>query len=113
VKFYTGTLGAKLQRRGEGGMKDFWASLKLAGSEFWLVSPEEHEKRNLSYSVFLVRDIKSAVAGLTAKGIKFRKAEKGTKETKIEGPIARDPVTGATAFFKDSEGNLLMLYEIP
>lgn len=112
VKFYTQTLGGKLQMRDEGDMKDFWASVKVAGAEFWLLSPEKREKRELSYSVFLVKDIKSTVSDLKAKGVKFQRPEKMTKETKIEGPIARDPtMRAATAFFKDSEGNLLMLWE--
>src|SRR5437870_11309766 len=48
VKFYTQTLGGKLQQRDEGDMKDFWASVKVAGADFWLVSPEKREKRELS-----------------------------------------------------------------
>ena len=47
VKFYTETLGGKLLQRMEGEMKDFWASLQLCGCEFWLVAPEEREKRAL------------------------------------------------------------------
>jgi predicted enzyme related to lactoylglutathione lyase len=111
LAFYTETLGGKLLMRGEGDMKNFWASVKVAGSEFWLVPPEGWEKRKLSYSVFVVKDIKSAVGDLQAKGVKFQRAEKMSKETKVEGPVARDPAMGASAFFKDSEGNLLMLWE--
>lgn len=111
VRFYTETLGGKLLRRDKGNMKDFWASVKAAGSEFWLVAPQQREKRNLSYSVFVVKDIKSAVGELQANGVKFQRAEKMNKESKVEGPISRDPGMGASAFFKDSEGNLLMLWE--
>src|SRR5437016_5612963 len=98
VTFYTETLGGKLLRRDKGDMKDFWASVKVAGSEFWLVAPEQRERRNLSYSAFIVEDIKSAVGDLKAKGVKFRRAEKMSKETKIEGPIARDSNMGSSAF---------------
>jgi len=111
VSFYTETLGGKLLMRDKGDMKDFWASVKVAGSEFWLIAPEKREKRDLSYSVFVVKDIKSAVGDLKAKGVKFQRPERMSKETKIEGPIARDAGMGASAFFKDSEGNLLMLWE--
>jgi catechol 2,3-dioxygenase-like lactoylglutathione lyase family enzyme len=110
VRFYTDTLGGKLLQRMEGEMKDFWASLKLCGCEFWLVSPEEREKRELSYDAFMVDDIESTVADLKAKGVKFKSGEKTGKESKVKGPITYDEV-GATAFFKDSEGNLMMLFQ--
>lgn len=110
VKFYTETLGGKLLQRMEGEMKDFWASFQLCGCEFWLVAPEEREKRALAYDAFMVDDIKAMVSDLKAKGVKFDKGEKTTKESRVEGPITYDEV-GATAFFKDSEGNLLMLYQ--
>ena len=110
VKFYTETLGGKLRFRGEGKMKDFWASVKVSRSEFWLVSPQEKEKRTLAYSVFLVKDIKATVEDLKSRGVRFQPAEKTETTTKVEGPIAYD-MGGAAAFFKDSEGNLLMLWQ--
>ena|ERR1700722_10666406 len=112
IKFYTETLGGKLLSRADGDMKDFWASVKVSKSEFWLISPPEKEKRTLAYSAFLVKDIRTAVADLKAKGIKFQRAEKNNKETKIEGSIMFDTI-GAVAFFKDTEGNVLMLFQSP
>jgi len=110
VKFYTGTLGGKLLHRMEGEMKDYWASVEVSGSQFWLVSPEEREKRELAYSVFMVDDIKGVVGKLKEKGVKFSRGEKTDKESRVEGPITFDSA-GAEAFFKDTEGNLLMLYQ--
>lgn len=110
LKFYTGKLGGKLLMRAQGDMKDYWASVKVAKSEFWLVTPQKHEKRELSYSVFVVKNIKSTVSGLKKKGVRFQRAEKMSKETKIDGPIAYEKF-GAAAFFKDTEGNLLMLWQ--
>ena len=110
VKFYTQSLGGKLLHRMEGDMKDFWASVEVSGSEFWLVSPEEREKIELAYSVFMVDDMKGVVAKLKAKGVKFNRGEKTDKDSRVEGPITYDSA-GAAAFFKDSEGNLLMLYQ--
>lgn len=110
LKFYTGALGGRLLMRGDGEMKNYWASVKVAKSEFWLVTPQKHEKRDLSYSVFVVKNIRSSVSGLKKKGVKFQRAEKMSKETKIDGPIAYDKF-GAAAFFKDTEGNLLMLWQ--
>ncbi len=111
VKFYTATLGGKLLQRMEGDMKDFWASVKLSGCEFWLVSPEEQEKRELAYSVFVVDDIKAVVSELKGKGVKFRRGEKMGEDSKVVGPISYGS-TGANAFFKDSEGNLIMLWQL-
>ena len=56
-----------------------------------------------------MKDIKKHVAKLTKGGVKFDKATRMSKETRIEGPIAHDAF-GSSAFFKDSEGNLLMLW---
>jgi len=110
VKFYTKTLGGKLLMRDKGEMKDFWASIKVSKSEFWLVSPEKQEKLELAYSVFLVEDIKGAVDDLKGKGVKFSRGEKTGKDSKVVGPITYDSM-GNMAFFKDSEGNLLMLWQ--
>lgn len=110
VKFYTESVGGKVLFRDKGDMKDFWASIKVGKSEFWLIAPELREKRTLAYSTFVVKDIRSVVGDLKARGVKFQRAEKMSKETKIEGPIAFESY-GASAFFKDSEGNLLMVWQ--
>ena len=110
IKFYTKTLGAKLLYRGQGPMRDFWASLKIGGTEVWFVAPEEPEKRKLAYQTFVVKDIKRFVANLQRRKVKFERAERMSKETKVEGPIAFETF-GASALFKDSEGNLLMAWQ--
>jgi catechol 2,3-dioxygenase-like lactoylglutathione lyase family enzyme len=110
IKFYTKTLGGKLLYRGQGEMKDWWASMSLAGHEIWFVNPPEREKRTLAYTTLLVKDIKKFVTGLKSKGVKFQKAQRTGPETKVVGPIAFDTF-GASAFFKDSEGNLLMVWQ--
>jgi predicted enzyme related to lactoylglutathione lyase len=110
VKFYTEALGGKLTSKGEGEMEDSWASVKVGKAEFWLVTPEKWEKRELAYNSFIVDDIKEAVASLKSKGVKFSRAEKMTPDTKVDGPIAHHE-WGSEAFFKDSEGNQLMLWQ--
>ena len=110
IKFYTKTLGGKVLYRGEGPMKNFWASLKVGGAEVWFVAPDKREKRKLAYHTLLVKDIRKYVAELKRRGVKFEKADLMSKETKVEGPIAFDTF-GASAFFKDSEGNLLMTWQ--
>ncbi len=106
VDFYTDTLGGKLNQKAE---KE-WASINIGKNEFWLIIPSKEEKRELAYSTFVVEDIKATVAQLKKNGVKFEKAEKMSKKTKIEGPIAYEEI-GATAFFNDSEGNLQMLWQ--
>lgn len=110
IKFYTDSLGGRLTMRAEGEMKDSWASVKLGKEDFWLVVPSEWEKRSLSYSVFVVNDIRAVVKELRTRGVKFQPAERMGGESKIEGPISFD-ASGAAAFFKDSEGNLLMMWQ--
>jgi len=110
IRFYTRTLGGKLLMRAEGEMRDSWASVKIGKSDFWLISPERQERRALAYNSFIVKDIRKTVRNLKAKGVKFQRAERSGSETEIEGPISFNP-WGAAAFFKDSEGNLQMLWE--
>ncbi len=110
IRFYTKILGGKLGDRADGPMKNYWASLRVGGAEVWFVAPQQREKRKLAYQTFLVKDIRKYVADLKRRGVKFGKAERMNKGTKVEGPIAFDSF-GASAFFKDSEGNMLMAWQ--
>jgi predicted enzyme related to lactoylglutathione lyase len=110
IRFYTKSLGGKLQERASGAMRNDWASVRVAGESIWLITPSKREKRTVAYTAFLVRNIKPIVRGLQRRGVKFEKAERATPQTKIDGPIATEP-WGSSAFFKDSEGNLLMLWQ--
>ncbi len=110
VRFYTKKVGAKLLYRGEGEMKNFWAALQVGTTDVWLIAPDKREKRALAYNTFHVKNIKGFVKGLQQKGVKFQRAQKMGPETKVDGPIAWEPI-GASAFFKDSEGNLMMVWQ--
>lgn len=110
IRFYSKSLGGKLEMRGDGTMKNFWAWMKIGRNDVWLIAPEKREKRTLSYSTFLVKNIKTAVNELKRKGVKFEKAERMGPDSKVVGSITYEPF-GASAFFKDSEGNLLMVYQ--
>jgi len=110
LKFYTESLGGKVLYRGEGDMKNSWAAVRSAKADFWLVTPEKWEKRELSYSVFLVKDVKKTVKALQKMGVKFQPGEKMGEGSRVEGPIAYDSYA-ASAFFKDTEGNLLMVWQ--
>ena len=108
IKFYTKVLGGKVTEHGTGEMKDFFATVKIGKEEFWLVKGAK--KADLAYSTFVVKDIKSTVDGLRAKGARFLRAERESSTKRIEGPINYHTF-GAEAFFRDSEGNLLMLWQ--
>jgi predicted enzyme related to lactoylglutathione lyase len=110
IAFYTKALGGKVQYRGEGPMRDSWASLQVGGGDVWLIRPETREPRKLAYTTFLVTDIRSFVKDLMRKRVKFQRATRMSPKTRIEGPIAFEAF-GASAFFKDSEGNLLMVWQ--
>src|SRR5579862_9676369 len=112
IKFYTKTLGGKLQDRATGDMKNMWASVKIGRQYFWLITPPGARPKipELAFSTFIVKDIKKEVAELRKKGVRFQKGEKSEWTTSVDGPIVTDPF-GSTAFFKDSEGNLLMIYQ--
>ena len=91
-----------------GEMKDSFAAVAIAKEEFWLIKGAK--KADLAYSTFVVKDIKATVDGLKAKGARFLRAERESSTTRIDGPINYHTF-GAEAFFKDSEGNLLMLWQ--
>jgi len=110
IRFYTKSMGGKLNFRGRGAMRNAWASLRLGDEEVWLIAPQKREKRTLAYSAFLVKNIKGFVTRLQKKGVKFQRAERMGPETRVEGPIAWEPF-GASAFFKDSEGNSMMVWQ--
>ena len=110
IKFYTKNLGGRLVMRGQGDMKDGWAALKVSGADVWFVDPGRREKRALAYHTFLVGNIKSYVRRLQKNGVKFDKATKMGPKSRLDGPIAWE-AWGASAFFKDSEGNLLMVWQ--
>lgn len=112
VKFYSKVLGAKLEMRAPGEMRDFWAALKVGGADVWLIAPKKREKTALASSAFLVKEIRAFVGRLKRNGARFSRPEPMNKEARIDGPIAYDPI-GASAFFKDSEGNLMLIWQSP
>lgn len=111
IKFYTKTLGGRLEARAKGDMKDMWASIKIGKETFWLgPRSSQLKKLDFAFSTFVVKDIKAEVAELRKRGAKFQRAERMGDTTRLEGPIAYSEF-GASAFFNDSEGNLLMLWQ--
>ena len=114
INFYTKTLGGRIEGRAERDMKDMWASVKVGKESFWLVkqSDTRTKKPDLAFSTFIVQNIKSEVALLRKRGAKFDPPEHNEWTTRVDGPISYDSI-GATAFLKDTEGNLLMIFQAP
>jgi uncharacterized glyoxalase superfamily protein PhnB len=112
IQFYSKKLDGKVVMRGTGAMKNYWAAMRLAGHDIWLVTPDKPEKRSLSYTTLVVKNAKRYVQGLQKRGVKFEKAERMGPDTVVDGPIASNDY-GASAFFKDPEGNLWMVFQNP
>ena len=112
LNFYTKKLGGKLQDRAPGEMKNMWASVKLGRENLWLVRPpgRQAKKPDLAFFTFLVKNIKQEVADLKKHGVRFQKGESMGEGSTVDGPIATDAF-GSSAFFNDTEGNLLMLWQ--
>ncbi len=62
---------------------------------------------------FTVPNIDETMRELRAKGVTFEDYALGDQGPTTENGVARDPSGGASAWFKDSEGNILALTQIP
>lgn len=111
IEFYTKRLGGKLEMRAPGEWKDVWASIKIGNQSFWL-GPRDPKLKKLdfAFSTFIVKDIEKEVQDLRKRGVRFQRAEKMPDAMKVAGPITYSQF-GNSAFFNDSEGNLLMLWQ--
>jgi len=112
VRFYSKQLGGKVTMRGTGDMRNSWASMKIAGHHVWLVAPDKREKRGLAYTTLLVKSAKRYVKSLQRRGVRFQRGESMGPGSTVDGPVVSTPY-GTTAFFKDPEGNLWMVFEAP
>jgi catechol 2,3-dioxygenase-like lactoylglutathione lyase family enzyme len=62
---------------------------------------------------WVVANIDDTMRELRAKGVTFEDYALGDLGPTTENGVARDPSGGASAWFKDSEGNVLALTEVP
>jgi uncharacterized glyoxalase superfamily protein PhnB len=112
VRFYSKQLGGKVVMRGTGEMKNSWAAMRLAGHDIWLISPDKREKRSLAYMTLLVKNAKQYTQKLKRLGVKFERATRMGPDSEVDGSVTVTPY-GSTAFFKDPEGNLWMVFQAP
>lgn len=100
--FYTKILGLSGGRRVKGGIQ--WASVKTANGRLWL--GEHGASTGL---IFIVKDVEKAVQQLKRKKVKFY-IPTPMKKHGMKTHIACHP-WGRHAWFRDSEGNEVMLFE--
>jgi catechol 2,3-dioxygenase-like lactoylglutathione lyase family enzyme len=88
--------------------------LYTTGGTRWMIyqTPSAGTARH-TLGGWVVTDIDDAMRELRAKGVSFEDYAMGDQgPTTVDG-VARDPSGGAAAWFKDSEGNVLSLAELP
>jgi catechol 2,3-dioxygenase-like lactoylglutathione lyase family enzyme len=78
----------------------------------FLLYPSEHAgtARNTAAG-WLVDDVDAVVSELTSRGVAFEEVE--TDQLRTVDGIASPEVGGKTAWFRDSEGNILNIAELP
>ncbi|MBI3120133.1 MAG: VOC family protein [Candidatus Kerfeldbacteria bacterium] len=103
VQFYSKKLGLTLSRRGKGTLSTVWS--EIAGKRFKLWLGPKHWQM-----VFWVRSVATEVADLQRRGVEFQPIRRTLGGTKSSRWILDLP-NGRVAFFKDSEGNPMMLFE--
>jgi hypothetical protein len=62
---------------------------------------------------FVVDDLEAAMNDLRGRGVTFEDYAMGEEGPTTENGIARDDSGGASAWFTDSEGNVLALTQLP
>lgn len=103
-RFYEGTLGFKAGMVTDGGVM-----YRSGGSRFF-VYPSAFKASGHTQMSWVVDDIKAEVAALKAKGIEFENLEVPGVET-VDG-VAQVGQNVWTAYFRDPDGNLLLLTQI-
>ena len=89
--------------------------LYRTGGSLWLIyqTPSAGTGKHTLAS-FVVPDIEAAMRDLRAKGVTFEEYALGDEGPNTENGVARDVTTGAAAaWFIDSEGNVVMLSQVP
>jgi predicted enzyme related to lactoylglutathione lyase len=88
--------------------------LYQTGGVFWLMY-ETSAAGTGKHTVasWVVPSIEDAVRDLRAKGVEFEEYDMGEQGPTTQDGVARGPDGGASAWFKDSEDNVLAITELP
>ncbi len=89
-------------------------SLYVAGGvPFMLYESQFAGTAQSTAATWVVDDIDGVMADLRSRGVEFEDYQLGERGPNTEGGIARDPAGGAGARFKDSQGNILSITQLP
>lgn len=104
-KFYTEVLGLKFNEMGpeDGGL------FEAGNGTVIYMYQREGSKADHTQAIFQVDDIGKVVEGLTAKGVIFEQYDFGETKTDEQGIATMGPTK--SAWFKDTEGNVLALVQ--
>lgn len=106
-RFYADKVGLEPTREGPEGL---WYEL-AEGTGFLLFPSPVSERAGHTQAGIVVTDIDSVLADLRGRGVVFE--EYDSPGFKTEGGIFQDPGGGRSAWFKDSEGNMLAIVQPP
>ena len=109
MRWYEEKLGLKpILDIGVGGQ------LYRTGGVLWLIYPTPFAGTGKhTVAGWQVPNVDEAMAELRAKGVVFEDYAMGDQGPTTENGVARGPDGGAVAWFKDSEGNILAITELP
>jgi predicted enzyme related to lactoylglutathione lyase len=83
------------------------------GGSQWIIYPTEFAGTGKhTLGAFIVADLDATVRDLRAKGVKFEDYDMGDNGPTTENGIARAPDGSASAWFIDSEGNILAITQL-
>lgn len=106
-KFYEETLGLEVLEADEGGIR-FKSG---GGSEFVVFTSMGKSDASFTQGGWEVDDIEGEVADLKSRGVKFEEYDFPGIKT-VSGIAETGPGLARSAWFKDSEGNLLGLVQL-
>ena len=93
---------------------DVSGQLYKTGGSYWLLYQTTYAGTGKhTLATFVVPDIDAAMAEMRANGVVFEDYDMGDKGPTTQNGVARAPTGGASAWFTDSEGNILSITQPP
>jgi predicted enzyme related to lactoylglutathione lyase len=83
------------------------------GSQFLLYQTPAAGTGKQTVGAFIVPDLDATMQELRSNGVTFEDYDLGDQGPTTENGVARDPSGGASAWFTDSEGNILAVTQMP